>query len=159
LAFQFLIQVTKEAIMAKGRAGRIKKMPRDQFEHVMNLEWAPVKLEGGAIPGLLAGIPSGVLHSVYASGSPIPELFYSDHVMPSGFLIGGIDVYRNAPEDPVALNKDWYAVIAFAGSDSMLLVRGPIKDAEPWLDDIPERLKGVTVLAVPPLKTTSSKDK
>ena len=144
--------------MGKRKTGRIKKMPRGQFEHVLNLEWTPIKLEAGAIPDWLAGVPHDVLNSVFASGTPMPELLYSDSLIPSGYLIGGIDVYRNAPDDPVALNKDWYAVITLSGSDSMLLVRGPIHDSEHWLDEIPERLKGVTVLAVPPTQAPSPED-
>lgn len=142
--------------MARRRKKRIKKMPRHQFEHVLTLDWAPVKLEGEAIPDWLAGIPPEVLNSVYASGTPFPELPYSDSDIPSGSLIGGIDVYRNSPDDPVVLNKDWYGVITLAGSDSMLLIRGPISDSEHWLDDIPERLKGATVVAVPPWQITGS---
>jgi hypothetical protein len=69
-------------------------------------------------------------------------------------LIGGIDVYRNSPDDPVALNKDWYAVVTIADTDSMLLVRGPVHDSEHWLNEIPERLKGASIVSVPPTKVT-----
>ena len=129
---------------------RIKKMPRDQFEEVMGRDWSPVKLEGEAIPEWLRNIPSSVVHSVYASGTRIPELNYSDSEISSGLLIGNIEVYRNAPDDPVELNRDWYSVIAFESSDTMLLVRGPIADTLHWLDEIPSSLAGADLLAVPP---------
>jgi hypothetical protein len=135
-----------EEIMAK----RIKKMPKEQFVEVMKRDWAPVKLESGAIPDWMNGIPHSVLNSVYASGGPFPGLPYPDSNIPSARLLGGIDVYRNAPGDPVDYNKDWYAVLAVSGADSMLLIRGPIFDADHWLDQIPDRLQNVEILAVPP---------
>jgi hypothetical protein len=61
-----------------------------------------------------------------------------------GALVGGIDVYRYAPDDPVALNKDWYAV--HAASDGVLRVHGPIRNAEHWLNEVPARYKGIEVL-------------
>ncbi len=128
-------------------------MPREQFIDIQNMNWHPVKLEGNAIPDFLNEIPEDVLHSVYASGTPIPGIPYSDSVILSGSLIGGIDVYRNAPEDPVELNKDWYGVITISDSDSMLLIRGPIADSDHWLDSIPDRLEGAIVVSVPPNKS------
>lgn len=44
-------------------------------------------------------------------------------------------MYRYSPDDPVALNRDWYPVISSASSDS-----------DHWLDKIPERLRGAEVL-------------
>ena len=140
--------------MAKRRKNRTKKMPRDEFVRVMDLDWAPVKLEGDAIPYWLRGLPDTLVHSIYASGTHMPGMMYGDSLIPSGSLIGGIDVYRHSLDDPVALNKDWYPVIRMADSDTMLLVTGPISDSEHWLDEIPERLQGAQVLAVPPLDTS-----
>ena len=67
--------------------------------------------------------------------------------------MGSIEVYRYFPDDPVALNRDWYPMDTFASSDSMLLVRGPISDSDHWLDKFPERLRGAEVLGVPPSHT------
>jgi hypothetical protein len=58
-------------------------------------------------------------------------------------------VYRLAPDDPVELNKDWYAVLIDPDDDTMLLIDGPIRDEEHWIDELPQRLKGIEVLAVP----------
>ena len=52
----------------------IKKMPRPESEAVMQRSWSPVKLEGEAIPRWMEGLPSTLVHSVYASGSPLPGL-------------------------------------------------------------------------------------
>ena len=128
---------------------RIKRMPLEQFTDVMKREWTPVQLAGMVIPTWLQNMPGSVLHSVYASGAPFAGTVYVGPGVPSADLVGGIDVYRNAPDDPVELNKDWYAVVTVAGTSSMLLVTGPFKDAEHWLNAIPERLVGAEVLGVP----------
>jgi hypothetical protein len=128
-------------------------MPRPESEAVMQRNWSPVKLEGEAIPQWMEGLPSTLVHSVFASRSPIPGLSYSDSDVASADLMGSIEVYRYSPDDPVALNRDWYPIITFAASDSMLLVRGPISDSDHWLDKIPERLRGAEVLGVPPSHT------
>lgn len=60
-----------------------------------------------------------------------------------------MDVYRNAPDDPVPFNKDWYAVVAHPDDPTMLLVDGPQKDAEHWLESISERCTGIEILGVP----------
>jgi len=87
---------------------RLKKMPIAQFEQVMERNWAPIQLTGDAKPDWLRAIPDPVLHRVLASGTKMPGFSYSSVLVPSGELIGGIDVYRDAPDDPVMLNKDWY---------------------------------------------------
>ena len=129
---------------------RIKKMPQEQFSEVLKRNWVPVQLLAGAVPVWLQSIPSGILHSVYASGGPYALGVYSGNSIPSGELIGGIDVYRNAPDDPMDLNKDWYAVVRVDDADSMFLVAGPLKDTEHWLNEIPSRLHNVEILSVPP---------
>jgi hypothetical protein len=106
-------------------AKRIKKMPRPKFEDVMQRNWSPVKLEGEAIPQWMEGLPSTLVHSGYAGGSPIPGLSCSDSDVASADLIGSIKVYRYSPDDPVALNRDWYPIITFGSSDSMLLSLEP----------------------------------
>jgi hypothetical protein len=68
---------------------------------------------------------------------------------PNDDCAGGIDVYRNSRDDPVELNKDWYAVVAIPGTDTMFLVEGPFKDDEHWLNEIPKRLRGAEILGVP----------
>jgi hypothetical protein len=128
---------------------KVKRMPYEQFDQVMQREWAPVQLMGTAIPGFLANIPTAILHSVYGSATSTPSVAYNDPRIPSAELLGGIDVYRYAADDPVELNKDWYAVVTIPNSESMLLVTGPFKDAEHWLNDIPNRLKGAEILGVP----------
>lgn len=126
-----------------------KKMPFKQFERIGQREWRPVKVVGDAIPDFLQGIPRDRIHTIVASGTLGPGLEYCGEAVPSGRLVGGIDVYRNAPDDPVELNKDWYAVIRIVDTDTMLLVEGPIKDEEHWIDEIPHRLQGIEILGLP----------
>jgi hypothetical protein len=128
---------------------RIKKMGVDEFEEVIDREWNPVRLDPNATPNFLSGIPDEKVHSIVASGTRLPGVHYSDKLVPSGELIGGIDVYRNAPDDSVKLNKDWYAVLRDPNSDAIFLVSGPIKDDEHWIDQISPRVQESEVLALP----------
>ena len=82
------------------------KILKDQLQDIQNREWSIVKLEGNAIPELFGGIPDSVLYAVYASGGPFPGISYSDPSIGTANLIGGIDIFRNSPDDPVAYNKD-----------------------------------------------------
>ena len=129
---------------------RLKKMPEVEFLGVMERRWVPVELLGDARPKWMMNIPRNVINCVYASGTSSGGDMRTGYSLPAGDLMGGIDVYRNASDDPVKLNKDWYAVIRPQNSKEMLLVAGPHKDHEHWINDIPKRLKGVEVLGVPP---------
>ena len=124
---------------------RFKQLSRNQFQEVLKLNWKPVKLTGGAIPNFLKSAPDGLIHAVYASGTVISEYLYDKSLM-LGNHIGGIEVYRNALDDPVNFNKDVYAVFANTDNDLKLLVLGPIKDREHWINEIPDRLDGVDIL-------------
>ena len=126
---------------------KLKKMSPDEFVAIQSKEWRPVKLEGGAIPSFLSGVPPALLHSVYASGTFGTGVEYSGAGVKLADLIGGIDVYRHSPDDPVPLNKDWYPV--FRIEQGYFLVGGPEKDKEHWLTKIPSRLAGAEILAIP----------
>ncbi len=121
---------------------RPKAMPRIEFSEVQDRDWTSVELVGDAVPRFLSGIPRNVAHRFLASG----QHNYSTE----GALVGGIDVYRHAPDDPVALNKDWYAVRA--SGDATLRIEGPFRDAEHWLDEVPERYDRIEVLGSKPPK-------
>ena len=128
---------------------RVKRLSTEQFGEIQKRQWLPVELVADAIPEFLRNIPNNVLHRVMASGVKAATEAYSSHRIPSGFLVGGIDVYRQAPDDPVQLNKDWYAVVSVPGQSEMLLVDGPIPDDEHWLNEIPNRLHGAEILGIP----------
>ena len=129
---------------------RSKIMSIDEFRGILERNWIPVELIGEARPSWMHNIPENIIHSVYASGSGISIPRPNIYPLPAGDLIGGIDIYRNAPNDPVKFNKDWYAVITDSEHDDMLLVCGPYRDNEHWIDEIPERLKGAEIFIVPP---------
>lgn len=128
---------------------RFKQLSRSQFQEVLKLNWTPVKLTGSMVPDFLRSSPEGIIHSVYARGTMIAEPLYGESLT-LGNHIGGIEVYRNAPDDPVNFNKDVYAVFANTNDDLKLLVLGPIsKDKEHWINKIPDRLDGVDILLPP----------
>lgn len=110
-------------------------MRMDEFSDIQARNWTPVEFVGDAVPEFLSGVPRHVAFRFLASG---------ENNAADSALVGGIDVYRRAPDDPVALNKDWYAVRANA--DGVLRVHGPIRDAEHWLDEVPRRYEGIEVL-------------
>lgn len=124
-------------------------MPIEQFREVLKRKWVPVKLVGDALPNFVKGIPEEILELVVASGSLADSFSNESERILSEQLIGGIDVYRKAPDDPVEYNKDWYSVVTDLNQDNMVLIKGPIKDHEHWLDEIPYRFEGIEVLGVP----------
>jgi hypothetical protein len=129
---------------------KLKLMPVAEFEAVMQRNWIPVKLVGDALPSWMGNIPESIMAEVLVSGAcPMSSRPYSSEQISSAELIGGIDVYRHSPDDPVPFNKDWYAVIKHPHDPTMLLVDGPQKDAEHWLESIEERCKGLEILGVP----------
>ena len=132
------------------RCMRVKLMQEEEFKQVLSLNWKPVELIGEAVPEFLRGIPDHLSPRIYASGSIDQSYLTGENPIPSGMIIGGIDVYRDAPDDPVNLNKDWYPVIIAPGYQGYFLVKGPLKDHEHWLNEIPEHLRGAVVLLVPP---------
>jgi hypothetical protein len=123
-------------------------MPQEEFDHVMELEWVPVGLLQGTLPTWAKNIPGEIIYVVAASGTTCGTEPYHSATIPSGVLIGGMDIWRHAPEDPVELNKDWYAVVEVDG-EPMYLVDGPFKDDEHWCDSLPERLENVEIFGVP----------
>jgi hypothetical protein len=130
---------------------KLKKMSVTNFEAVMQRDWMPVKLVGDALPPWARNIPESVLATALASGTcnVVRSQPYQSQQIPSGQLIGGLDIYRHSPDDPVPFNKDWYAVVRSPDDPTLLLVDGPQKDAEHWLTDITERCKGLEVLGLP----------
>jgi hypothetical protein len=115
--------------------GRIKTIMVGEFEEAFRRSWEPVVLMGDALPSFTKSIPA---RCIIVSGEISSRELYRLH-RTSGRLVGGIDVYRDSPDDPVALNKDWYAVVASSDDPAILLVDGPLKDSEHWLDEIPQR--------------------
>ena len=127
--------------------GRLKFMPIAEFGEVLERRLRPVVLQGDAIPTFLGGVPDDLCHGIIASGELLAQVPYRSRHISHGNLIGGIDVYRYAPDDPVLLNQDHYSVVACLTGRETLFVDGPFKDpAEHWLDEIPVRYRGIEVV-------------
>ena len=125
---------------------RVKRLRPEQYGIIAAHSWTPVKLEGTCIPECFSRIPKGVVHSIYASGTcPGGGIDYSDQCIGTAQLIGAIEIYRYAPDDPVELNKDRYAVVITPGDTADYIISGPMRDSEHWLDEIPERYIGAVV--------------
>jgi hypothetical protein len=130
----------------------IKPISPEELETIFSNEWIPVELIGDAVPGIFVNMPSDIVGHVYASGTfNYPEGLPPGVPIPSGELFGGIDVYRNAPDDPVEFNKDWYPIVREAGTDRYFVITGykpKEKSHEHWLNEIPQRLSGATVIGL-----------
>ena len=119
-------------------------MSFDEFERISELEWLRVKVEGTPPFSWMANFPADLGYEVYASGSNQPNATHSSPLIPSGQVIGGIDVYRKYPDDPVNYNKDCYAVILDPNNEEWLYIKGPVKDYQHWTDDLPEHITVMT---------------
>ena len=125
---------------------KINLIQASEFRPVFEHSWRPVMLQGEAIPPLLRNLPEDIGWGIIASGEIMATEPYSSRRIRQGRLVGGIDVYRHSPDDPVAFNKDWYAVVASDAHPETLFVEGPWKNGEHWLDEIPARYSGVKVI-------------
>ena len=128
---------------------RLKKISPELFKEIADRNWLPVELMGDALPDFVQAIPANVRYRILASGEANSWARYASESIPSGRLVGGIDVYRNAPDDPVAYNKDWYALVRSPADSCAILVDGPHRDSDHWLDELPKRFEGVEILGVP----------
>lgn len=124
------------------RRSRPKRIPREELKEVLRRSGRPVELMGDAIPSFLRGIPDATRAAIIASGQTrAPDPRSPESI--AGETVGGIDVYRHSPDDPVLLNRDWYRV---RSSTTEYIADGPLPDGEHWLNTIPSRLNGVEVI-------------
>ncbi|HVS64392.1 MAG TPA: hypothetical protein VMT85_12920 [Thermoanaerobaculia bacterium] len=125
---------------------RPKKIRRSEFEAVFVEDWEPVTLQDDAIPSFARRLAGEVSCTFIASGQTLASVPYVLRGVPDATLVGGIDVWRDSPDDPVAYNKDWYAVLASETDPEVLFVDGPQRDAEHWRDAIPSRYADAKVI-------------
>lgn len=130
---------------------RLKVILISEFSEVLDRGWdRPVVLQGEAIPGFLNGIPEDLRYSIIASGelqAPIP---YRSPLINEGSQVGGMYVFRHAPDDPVAFNRDDYSVVVSNTGADTLWIDGPYKHpTEHWANEVPARLQGIEVIGVP----------
>lgn len=124
---------------------RRKNIKTNDFRAVFAEDWEPVVLEGEAMPEFARAILEAKRCCIIASGQDLATQSYSSRLVPSGRLVGGIDIYRHDPRDREPLNKDWYAVVA-TGDPDELAVDGPYRDEEHWLREVPSRYEGAKII-------------
>lgn len=119
-------------------------MAETEFRPIMKREWRPVELTYDTLPSWMKTVPKAQRAHVYASGSFLGE-FNEQYGGPE---LGGVDVFRDARNHPeqVNWNKDHYVIIRNPKNGDALLMYGPLKDHEHWINDIPSRLRAVEIL-------------
>lgn len=114
---------------------RDKFMSYGEFTGVQQYEWSLVRLDLDALPGWMENIPTGIVYGVYASGNSASAIQGSGD---SGFAVGGIDVIRRGTDGRAKFKKDVHRVVSGIHS-SGLVVQGPSRDDEHWVNELPER--------------------
>lgn len=125
---------------------RLKWIEEHEFERIARWNWQRVSFPFDERPTFLQNIPATVVCTIAASGVLCGTQFYSNRVIPSGVLVGGYDLWRHAPDDPVRYNKDHYDVISL-GVPGRLAVYGPSKDSEHWADNLPHWIDGIPIVS------------
>ena len=122
-----------------------KLLTAEEFKPIMDLNREPVELKEDTLPVCMKSIPKEQRCHVYASGSYIEAL-----VPQYGRVVGGVDVFRDARShpEPVNWNKDHYTIIKNSKNDGSLLMYGPDKDNEHWINERPNRFKNVKILTL-----------
>jgi len=123
----------------------IKEVPREVFDEIASPQCEPVQFTPETMPACFSGLPSDVLCCAYGSVSPEQAIPYFNRGAPIGDLIGGVDIYRHSPDDPVPLNRDWYALVKPYDDSRCYLLDGPKRPHDHWLEQIPGRLKGARI--------------
>lgn len=121
-----------------------KKVDPQIANDILNQNWVRYEIVNHSLFPGLDSIPSGVVAHVYFSGSFSANAPYSSSAVSSATLIGGAEIFRNSPDDPVKYNKDTYAIVMIPGS-GYIYVDGPFKDHEHWIDEIPNRFAGTQI--------------
>lgn len=117
---------------------RVKLVPAEEFAPIQDHDWSPVEL---AEPlSAMRGVPRGMLYKFLASGQ------HNYETEMRAERVGGFDLYRESPDDPVRYNKDHYDV--YPAQNGMLRIVGPLKDDEHWIDDLPLRYRGAPVIKI-----------
>ena len=128
---------------------RIKRMSKKEFKKVADRQWVPVMLLGEGRPDWMKGIPDNKVEFILASGTFIePRLVELNGITYSG-VVGGMDVYRYDENDVsrrYPINKDHYILVLNPTEDNALLVHGPLRDNEHWLEELPDLPDGITII-------------
>lgn len=131
---------------------RIKRMKISEFQPILERDWTRLDMTSVA-PEWMWAVPAVLC---LASGSNIQPVTTSVEGRLFSDAVGGMDVFRHDPQDAHAggtYNKDHYVIVRDA-DENYLLVFGPFKDAEHWVDTIPAKYQGVEIL-LPPTSSES----
>lgn len=126
-----------------------KQMSKSEFAKIAERQWVPLLLIGDGRPDWMKGIPEEKLDMVLISGAFIdPRIVQHDGITYSG-VVGGMDIYRQDKKDiekGYPINKDHYIIVLDPTNDDALLVNGPLKDNEHWLEESPNLPDDIIVI-------------
>ncbi|WKZ40511.1 MAG: hypothetical protein QY328_00480 [Anaerolineales bacterium] len=126
-----------------------KRMSKTELAKIAERTWVPTVLVGDGRPNWMLGIPDEKLAMTLASGTFIdPRIVEHDGITYNG-VVGGMDIYRHDANDVskgFPINKDHYIIILDPVNNNALLVNGPLKDNEHWLEKLPDLPEGITII-------------
>ena len=128
---------------------RTKRMPKNEFDKIADRQWVPVMLAGDGSPYWIKGIPEDKVEYILASGTYIDPRVVELNGVTYGDAVGGIDVYRYDEKDVdkgSPINKDHYILVRDPHEDNLLLIYGPLKDNEHWLEQLPDLPNDIEVI-------------
>jgi hypothetical protein len=74
-------------------------------------------------------------------------VYYPSDRIKDGVLVGGMDVIRCHPGDPVPFKRDWYAIVASPSDEENLLVDGPKKEkGRHYFQEFPHPKVKITII-------------
>jgi hypothetical protein len=124
-------------------------MLKKEFQKVADRQWVPVMISGDGRPDWMKNIPEDKVKFILASGTFVdPRVLETNGVSFCG-VVGGMDVFRYDDNDVpkgFPYNKDHYIIILDPSSDDALLVNGPFKDHEHWINQLPNLPEGIEVI-------------
>jgi len=128
---------------------RVKSITKREFTPIANRQWVPVMLVGDGRPDWMRCIPNDVVQLVLASGTCIDPRMAEIAGKNIFDVVGGMDVYRYDKDDErkgFPINKDHYLIVRNPDTDDALLVLGPRKDHNHWLEKLPELSPNIEII-------------
>lgn len=114
---------------------RLKAVQVSEVSDLLRGWDVPVYFEEDSLPSALGGIPNELRYGFIASGELMAPSSFESRRLGHSTRVGGIYVFRHAPDDPKPFNRDDYSLLPSQRHPEQLWLDGPYHHpTEHWAD-------------------------